>query len=40
MDTVEVKLGDRSYPIEIGQGTLGSLGERLRVLGFRSPHLR
>jgi 3-dehydroquinate synthase len=35
MDTVEVKLGDRSYPIEIGQGTLGGLGERLSVLGFR-----
>ena len=28
MRTVRVELGERSYPIEIGEGLLGALGER------------
>ncbi len=32
--TVHVALGERAYPIEIGAGTLGGLGARLRALGL------
>jgi 3-dehydroquinate synthase len=34
VDTVAVELGDRSYPIWIGSGTLSSLGRRLRGIGL------
>ena len=33
--TISVELGDKAYPIVIGEGSLASLGERIRALGFR-----
>jgi 3-dehydroquinate synthase len=33
--TIPVELGDKAYPIVIGDGALASLGERLLALGFR-----
>jgi 3-dehydroquinate synthase len=37
VETVEVLLGERSYPIWIGEGLLPTLGERLAGLGFSGP---
>jgi 3-dehydroquinate synthase len=33
--TISVELGDKAYPIVIGEDSLASLGERIRELGFR-----
>jgi 3-dehydroquinate synthase len=33
--TISVELGDKAYPIVIGEGVLASLGERILELGFR-----
>jgi 3-dehydroquinate synthase len=33
--TISVELGDKAYPIVIGEDSLGSLGERIRELEFR-----
>ncbi|MFN9619032.1 MAG: 3-dehydroquinate synthase [Synechococcaceae cyanobacterium] len=33
--TIPVELGEKAYPIVIGDGALASLGERLLALGFR-----
>jgi len=33
--TISVELGDKAYPIEIGENSLASLGERIRELKFR-----
>jgi 3-dehydroquinate synthase len=33
--TIPVELGDKAYPIVIGEDSLGSLGERIRELEFR-----
>ena len=33
--TISVELGDKAYPIVIGERSLASLGERIRALGFR-----
>jgi len=33
--TISVELGDKAYPIVIGEGVLASLGERIRELGFK-----
>jgi 3-dehydroquinate synthase len=33
--TISVELGDKAYPIVIGENSLGSLGERIRELEFR-----
>ena len=34
METVRVELGERSYDIEIGTGTLGGLGAKMKALGL------
>lgn len=33
--TISVELGEKAYPIEIGENSLASLGERIRELEFR-----
>lgn len=37
MKTLTVDLGDRSYPIMVGEGLLGAAGKHLARLGFASP---
>ncbi len=34
LETVRVELGERSYDIEIGQGNLGVVGEKMKALGL------
>ncbi|MFN9386145.1 MAG: 3-dehydroquinate synthase, partial [Cyanobacteriota bacterium] len=33
--TISVELGEKAYPIEIGENSLATLGERIRELEFR-----
>jgi len=35
ISTIPVALGEKAYPVVIGEGSLASLGERIRGLGFR-----
>ncbi len=35
MNTIEVALGERSYPIQVGAGTLGGVGRLLTIQGTR-----
>ena len=35
LETVRVELGERSYDIEIGQGNLGTVGDKMKALGLK-----